>query len=241
MTVADFFGVLRRRWIVVALVLMCTVVALVLVHKRPIDYQACASVALVAPKTPDFPNVYDNTQQSLIATTGLITAKVMSTATQQQLAAQGMTGSYDAEVLNTGTDASPTFTEPLTTICSTSYNAAVAGDTTDGVVASFALILNTIQLDARVSPRDFITDRVIVPSTPLAILGRPSQALAGVALIGLTLAISLAMWTDTLIRRRSRRFQALLAQAAPRLGRVDRPRWSEVTQASGDGRSDFPD
>jgi hypothetical protein len=239
MTVSGFLAVLRRRWLVVALVLMCTVVALALVHKRPIDYQACASVALITPKTSDFPNVYDNTQASLVATTGLVTEKVMSPATQRQLAAQGMTASYDAEVLNTGTDASPTFTEPLTTVCSTSYNAAVAGNTTDAVVASFGEILRTVQADAKVSPRDFITAKVIVPSTPLAILGRPSQALLGVGLIGLTLAISLAMWTDTFMRRRSQRFQVLLAQAAPRLGRVSRPRWDETAQDSEDGLSDF--
>jgi hypothetical protein len=239
MTVSGFIIVLRRRWLVVALVLMCTVVALALVHKRPIDYQACASVALIAPKTPDFPNVYDNTQESLVATTGLVTEKVMSAATERQLAAQGMTASYDAEVLNTGTDASPTFTEPLTTVCSTSYNAIVAGNTTDGVVASFGSALHAIQVDAKVSPRDFVTDRLIVPTASLPILGRPSQALIGVALIGLTLAISLAMWTDTVIQRRSRRYQALLARAAPRLGRVSRLRWDEVAHPSADGRSDF--
>lgn len=239
MTVSGFLGVLRRRWLVVALVLMCTAVALALVHKRPIDYQACASVALIAPKTPDFPNVYDNTQETLVATTGLVTAKVMSPATEQQLAAQGMTASYDAEVLNTGTDATPAFTEPLTTICSTSYSAAVAGNTTDAVIASFGTILQKIQVDAKASPRDFITYKVIVPSASLPILGRPSQALIGVALIGLTLAISLAMGTDTLIQRRSRRFQAMLAQAAPQLGRVRRPRWDDASQASGNGQSDF--
>ncbi len=239
MTVSGFIAVLRRRWLVVALVLMCTVVALALVHKRPIDYQACASVALIAPKTPDFPNVYDNTQESLVATTGLVTEKVMSAATQRQLAAQGMTASYDAEVLNTGTDASPAFSEPLTTVCSTSYNSAVAGNTTDGVVDSFGGILYTIQFDAKVSPQDFITYKVIVPDASLPILGRPAQALIGVALIGLTLAISLAMWTDTVMQRRSRRYQALLAQAAPRLGRVSRPRWDEAARTGADGLSDF--
>jgi hypothetical protein len=239
MTVPGFFAVLRRRWLVVALGLMCTALALALVHKRPIDYQDCASVALIAPKTGDFPNGYDNPQETLVATTGLVTEKVMSPAMQHQLAAEGMTASYDAEVLNTGSDVAPTFSEPLTTVCSTSYNPTIALNTTNGVVASMGTILDEIQSDAKVSPPYFITDKIIVPSAALPILGHPSQALIGVALIGLTLAVSLAMWFDTIMQRRSRRFQALLAQAAPRLGRVDRPSWDEVTQASVNGSSDL--
>jgi hypothetical protein len=201
-TVWTWLEVLRRRWLVLTAVLMCTAAVMVLVQKRTIQYQACASVALVAPKSTTFPNVYEYLQTSLIITTSVVTQKVMSPEVQQELKAAGLTATYDAELLNSGNGNYPAYTEPLMNLCSFSSNPLLALDTSNGVIARFGTILRDLQQQRGILPSGQVTEKIIASPSVTPLLGKKLQALIGVGLTGLLAAISIAMWSDSILGER---------------------------------------
>lgn len=230
MTLRAWLAMLRRRWLVLTSVLLVTCGAMAVVHERPIAYQACGSVLLLPPQVGFLPNVYIDPRTSLVATSGLLAQKVMAEQMQQRFRAAGLTASYTAQVLNTGSEANPTYTEPLVYVCSLSYNnAPLALKTTDAVIAKFDEELHLIQARAHVSSVGLITDRIIAPAASVPILGKSKQALLGVALAGLIAAISLAMWSDRIFRRRMR-----VPPVGHRAGRTTRAahRWPLLRRTS---------
>jgi hypothetical protein len=183
---------------------LCTVSAVLLVHKRPIAYQSCGDVMVAEPITPTSPNIYDDPDNPPIATTSVITQELMSDQTQRMLAAEGLTASYNAEPVNLGTGQAPVYSEPLATVCASSYNSQLSLRTADAVVTQFGVLLRARQAAAHVAPQSLLTDAVIVMPATLPVLGRPSQAYLGVAAIGFTCTAVGALWADERLMRRKR-------------------------------------
>jgi hypothetical protein len=223
MTVWQWLATLRLRWPVVVIGLICTAVAVLLVHKRPIAYQACASVAVVAPKTAVAPNVYYNQLNSLVVTTQLITDQVSTSQVQQRLSSEGLSASYQAQVLNTGTTEMPSYSVPEMNVCASSYSSEMSLRTTDAVVQEFGTILHTNQVAAHVPPGSFVTVTVIAAPASLPVTGRPSQAYLGVGAIGLLVTGASAVWADRWLRRRARSAGGWGAWVARNLGRAPAP------------------
>ncbi len=203
MTAAEWLAALRRRWRVLAVLLVCTLVAVVIVHERPIAYQACASVSTTAPSTKVDPNSYSITQSSLVTTAGIVTLQLSSPQMQQTLRAQGLTASYTAQVHNTGPSETPQYTEPLADLCTSSYDASMSMRTDQALVAQFAVLLRDLQVsNGNVPPRSFATMTVIAPPGVVAVTGRPSQAYLGVGIFGLAVAVAFTVWYDLYRRKR---------------------------------------
>lgn len=194
---------MARRWPVALIGLLCTVCALYLVHKRPIAYQACGSVIVTAPKS-SAENVYNAPQGSLTIVTGLVARQLDSQQVQSQLQAKGLTAAYQAQLLNNGTPEAPQYNEPLANICASSYDLELTLRTAIGAIQEFATILRERQLE-NATPREFITDSVVIPPVPLPVTGRPAQAYLGVAAIGITLTSACYVWTGWLLRLRAQR------------------------------------
>jgi hypothetical protein len=205
MTAAEWLAALRRRWRVFAVLLLCTLVAVVIVHKRPIAYQACASVSTTAPPTKVSPNAYSITQSSLVTTTGIVTTQLSSEQTQQMLTAQGLTAGYTAQVHNTGPSETPEYSEPLADLCTSSYDASMSLRTDKALVAQFATALRNLQVSANVPARSFATMTVIAPPGVAAVTGRPSQAYLGVGIFGVAVALAVTIWFDQYQRKREPR------------------------------------
>jgi hypothetical protein len=222
MTVWQWLATLRLRWPVVVIGLLCTAVAVLLVHKRPIAYQACASVAVVAPKTTVAPNVYYDQLTSLVVATGLITDQVSSNQVQQRLSSEGLSASYQAQVLNTGSVEIPAYSVPEMNVCSSSYSSEMSLRTTDAVLQEFGTILRARQVAAHVQPGLFVTDTVIAAPASLPVTGRPSQAYLGVGAIGLLVTGASAVWADRWLRRRARSAGGWSAWVARIVGRAPR-------------------
>jgi uncharacterized SAM-binding protein YcdF (DUF218 family) len=204
-TAREWLALMRRRWLVLAAVFVVTLAAVVLVHKRPIVYEDCASVAATAPPTKLSPNAYTNTQQSLVSATGVVTTELSSEQVQQRLQAEGLTASYTAQVHNTGPSETPAYLEPLADLCTSSYNSALSLRTVQALVVQFGVILRDRQMALHVPKASLATETVIAPASSQPITGRPSQAYVGVLVIGVILAIALAAWTDQFMRRREQR------------------------------------
>jgi hypothetical protein len=205
MTAREWVATLRRRWYVLAAILLCTTMALWVVHKRAIAYQACNILFVTAPPTQLVPNVYTNDEPSLIATTGIVTRQVMSQPVQARLRAEGVTASYDAEMRNNGTSETPQYGEPTLQVCSSSTDPAMAIRTTGAVTTLFGKILHDRQVVDHVPHNSYITLRTISPPTPTPVYGRPSQAYLGVGLIGLVVGVTLPFWIEPLLDRWQRR------------------------------------
>lgn len=205
MTPRETIATLRRRWYVLAVIALCTLVGVMAVHKRPIMYMECDVLFVNPPPTHLNANVLLNETDSLDATTGIVTRAVMSSAVQDQLRSAGLTASYDAEMTNTGTNETPSFSEPSLQICSNSTNAVMALRTTNGVTGQFLAILHDRQTAQGVRPTKMITADVVGSPSVQPIYGRPSQAYIGVGLIGIVSGVALTLWSDPLLERRQRR------------------------------------
>jgi hypothetical protein len=204
-TVWEWLAALLRRWPVVVIGLLCTVVAVWLVHKRPIAYEACGSVSVGAPRTKVNPNVYDNLDGSLVVATGLITQELMTQQVQQQVSAEGLTASYQAQVLNTGSTEVPSYSVPEMDMCASSYSPEMSLRTADAVIGEFGALLRAHQVAAHVPSRLFLTDRELAAPGSVPMLGRPSQAYLAVAVMGLIITVAGTLWIDQLLRRRAPR------------------------------------
>jgi hypothetical protein len=204
MTAREMIAVLRRRWYVLAAAGLCTIVGAAAVHKRPIMFQACNALFVTAPSTHANPNAYTNENTSLVATAGVATRAVMSSQVQQAIRSRGLTGSYDAEMTNTGSNENPAFGEPTLQICSTSPDPAMAISTTNGATKQFQQILFQRQAAQHVAPESMITVALVAEPAALPILGHPSQAYLGVGLLGLVGGVALTLWSDPFLSRRQR-------------------------------------
>ena len=202
MTISQWLAAMARRWPVLLIGIVCTASAVLLVHKRPIAYQACGDVVVNQPISALYPNVYNNPRPAPITTTSLIVQQLMSDQVQKTLYQQGLTATYQAQVVNLGSGQAPIFTEPLASVCASSYNSAISLRTADAVVTQFGVLLQARQSAAHVAPGSVLTDAVLVRPSSVAVLGRPSQAYLGVAAIGLIITASCALWTDQWLRRR---------------------------------------
>lgn len=201
-TVSEWLATLARRWPVLLVGIICTACAVLLVHKRPIAYQACGNVAVALPKSERFPNVYNNQESPPITTTGLIAQQLMSDEVQQMLDAQGLTAAYQAQLVNLGSGQAPIYTEALASVCASSYDSELSLRTADAVMTEFGVLLHDREVAAHVSSASFMTTVVIMKPTSVPVTGRPSQAYLGVAAIGLTGTVASTLWIDQLLRRR---------------------------------------
>jgi hypothetical protein len=204
MSAHELVAAIRRRWYVLAMVLVCTLAGIGLVHKRSISYEACNALFVTEPPTHVDPNVYTNESGSLDSMTGLVTRALMSSAVQQQVRAEGL-GTYDAEMTNTGSNETPVYGEPSLEICSIATNADLPVPTTAAATKQFQVILRERQLEQQVPAKLLIG--VTVTASPYAapIYGRPSQAYLGVGLLGLVASVPITLWSDPVLERRRRR------------------------------------
>jgi hypothetical protein len=202
-TIWEWLTALMRRWPFVLIGLLCTLVAVYLVHKRPIAYQACGSVTVGAPRTKASPNVYYSQQASLVAVTGLATEQVMSQQVQDRLSADGLTAGYQAQVLNTGSSETPAYSVPEMDMCASSYSSEMSERTAKAVIGDFDAFLRSRQAASHVPRRYFLTETEIAAPLPEPVTGRPSQAYLGVGAIGLIITGAGTLWIDQFLRRRS--------------------------------------
>lgn len=202
MSARELVVVVRRRWYVLAMVLLCTVVSAYVVHKRQISYEACDVLFVTAPPTHLNPNIYTNEAGSLDTMTGLVTRALMSSATQQQVRSAGVVGTYDAEMTNTGSNENPLFGEPSLQICSTATAPDMALRTTGAATRQYQAILRERQLEQNVPSKLLIGVSIVASPFAQPLYGRPSQALLGVGLIGLIAGFAVTLWSDPVLARR---------------------------------------
>jgi hypothetical protein len=192
MSAPELATVLRRRWYVLALAGLLTLLGAFAVHMRPLSYQGCENLYLSG--TPSVDNVYFNNNQSLPIMTGIVTQAMMSQPMQQRIHAGGITD-YAVTQTNTGEIRFPSYDQPTLQVCATSA-------TPDGTLSGVQLITTDIrsvlyemQATQHASADSFIRVIQLTGAVPVPIIGQPSLAYLGVLLIGGITAVSLALWS----------------------------------------------
>ncbi|HUY51596.1 MAG TPA: hypothetical protein VMV92_38815 [Streptosporangiaceae bacterium] len=201
MTTQQWVAVLRRRWYVLAVVMLCAAVGTLAVHKRPITYQGCDGLYVSAPPLPWQANVYLDTNPALAMTTNLVTQRMMSQPMQQQLRTEGVLATYQVLQTNSGSSRFPSYIQPTLQVCSSSRDPRAILSTTEKVTARFRTVLYAFQAQQHVPKKSFITATIVAKTIPLPVIGRPTQAEAALLLIGLIGGAALTVWVDPLLGR----------------------------------------
>jgi hypothetical protein len=204
MSALEFVATLRRRWYVLALVGLCTIVGILAVHKRSIAYEGCGSFYVSGGAW--YQNAYLDGNLSLPMVTGMITQAVMSQPVQQRILSTGVVADYSVTETNTSGDIRfPAYTQPTLQACASSSSS-------QGVVAAAQLVtsdlrgaLRQMQVTRHVPQRSLIQLVTLTPAVPSAIYGRPSLAYLGVLLFGAVSGIALTVWIDPVLTRLNKR------------------------------------
>jgi hypothetical protein len=194
--------VLRRRWLVVLVGLICLAAGgVAVVRYVPTEYQASGQLILLLPSTmtPDEPpkNPYLNLPDELTTTASLLASGMMTKDSQRALVGEGFESEYDVAVVpGVG---------PVLIITSKDTDPVEAIATRDQVMSRLETELQRIQVDASV-PRN-----QLISATPSSV-GESAEALPGskvralVALVGV--GGTLIMLAAFLVDRRKRRKEA---------------------------------
>jgi hypothetical protein len=198
MSAREFAAALRRRWHVMALAGLFTLVGMVAVHERPVSYQGCEGLYF-AEAAFSGGNVYLEDYPSLAVMTGVVTQTMMSQSMQQRMQASGVTD-YAVTQTNTGEVRFPAYTQPTMQACATAATPQGTVFATQLVTADIRSVLYQMQAAQHVPADSFITAVQLTPAAAAPITGRPSLAYLGVLLIGVVAAVPLTLWSDPLFR-----------------------------------------
>lgn len=195
----DALRVLRRRWLVVLIGLLCTSAAAVgLIRAVPTEYQASGQLLLLLPPTStgrDTPtNPYLNLPSELTTTASLLAGTLMTVDSHEAVEDSGYLAEYDVAVIPGA--------GPLILVTTKDTDPAQTIATRDEVMRRIEAELAEIQDEVDVPTRQLITTRAAsVSTTPEALSGSKVRALAGAGGVGGTLTLAAAFLVDRRKRR----------------------------------------
>jgi hypothetical protein len=213
MSAFEFAATLRRRWYVLALVGLCTVIAVFAVHKRSIVYEACQGFYVSAPSSQwegtafQIGNTYLVGNPSLPMVTGMVTQTIMSQPMQQELRSAGVTD-YAVTQTNTGEVRFPAYTEPTLQVCASSGSPRGVLAATQLVTTDLRAELRQMQAEQHVRSDSFISFVTLFPAIPAPVLGHTKVAYLCVMLFGAIGGVALTLWSDSFLARGDRRRRA---------------------------------
>ncbi|MEU6315070.1 O-antigen ligase family protein [Streptomyces sp. NPDC047014] len=215
MSIREMGAVLRRRWYVLApLVLVSLLAALHLYRSVPVAYQSQSSVALLDSSAasqlpPAFGNPISNAGGALVVTADVLIRTLSGADAARDLHSLGVTDPYTVGfAANTS--------GPLLTLTVTGTDRGKVLEETNTLTAFAGEQLNALQAAAKVQPAYMVqTAPVVLPQTPVPQLKSRYQQVLGVLILGAAGGFVLSFVTDAaLLARRRRRERAGTEPAA---------------------------
>ena len=200
MSASECAATLRRRWLVLALAGLFTVLALLAVYRRPIAYQGCQGLYLATVRQPLNWNVYLNGNSSWAVVAGMITQTMTSQPMEQQIRSEGVPG-YTVSQTNTGEIRFPSYTQPTLQVCASLASPQAVLSATQEVTADLRAALRRMQVKQGEREDSLITAFTLSPAVPAPVRGEPRQAYVGVVLIGALSGVALALKSNPLLSR----------------------------------------
>ncbi|MET9887497.1 O-antigen ligase family protein [Streptomyces sp. NPDC006430] len=232
MSIGEIAAVLRRRWYVMApLVLIGLLAGLHLYRSVPVAYQSQSSVALldstaVAELAPAFGNPISNAGGSLVVTADVLIRTLSGADAARDLQGLGVSDPYTVGfAANTS--------GPMLTLTVTGTDRAKVLKETSTLTAFAGEQLNALQAAAKVQPAYFVqTAPVVLPQTPVPQLKSRYQQVLGVVIAGLVAGFTLSFVTESLLVARRRRREAAAASGAAGKRERSRPRARQLDAAA---------
>ncbi|MFK0016055.1 O-antigen ligase family protein [Streptomyces sp. NPDC091027] len=209
MSIREMGAVLRRRWYVLApVVLLSLLAALHLYRSVPVAYQSQSSVALLDSSAasqlpPSFGNPISNAGGALVVTADVLIRTLSGADAARDLHSLGVTDPYTVGfAANTS--------GPLLTLTVTGTDRGKVLEETNKLTDFAGEQLNALQAAAKVQPAYMVqTAPVVLPQTPVPQLKSRYQQVLGVLILGAAGGFVLSFVTDAaLLARRRRRERA---------------------------------
>ena len=217
MTTGILVSVLRRRWIVVAMGLILTVVLLFRVHQDTGVYWTQTDVAFLPPVSARYPNNLEETQSGVIAMAGLVAAELNAdpqpTATASAgatLAGQGVREGYLIRLPNSGGQWAQNFDRPVLDVQVIGPSEQLVRERLEALVRRIMKTLHDLQANDGVARGAYVTTMAAPTEVQVFHLnGQPTRAAGVTAVLGTIATVLAAVGIDRLQagarRRRSLR------------------------------------
>ena len=134
----------------------------------------------------------------------MVSDTMMSQPMQSGLRSQESVTNYTVNQTNTGSVRFPAYQQPTVQVCSSSRSARLARRTANIVTSRFGAVLYQMQVRKRVPAISLIRVVVVSKTNVVATADRPMLADIGMVLLGVTIAVALALWCDVLARSAKR-------------------------------------
>jgi hypothetical protein len=196
MSLLDLARLARRHWIVMIVMLLLTMaVGFDFRHTSPL-YQSTGTI-LFAVSLPGQSNPDRISGNDLIVTADVVATSVMSPAGALQVRQAGGTGDYNFALVNFYNQQYPSYQEPAAILQASSRDPAVAERTFTAALAVIQQSLQARQAAANTPPADRISASLTGGSSgPVPLTGYPKRTYAGLLLLAIIAAYSVAIALD---------------------------------------------
>jgi hypothetical protein len=195
-TVQEIAALMRRHVIAMIMVVAVTAGVGYAFKHTPPTYLEGGTVVFTAPKSIAFPNPYTSLSGNLTQTSGIMAILVMSPQGRQKIQSAGGTAAYDAELVNLYNLQYPNYSDPFVAVTATSANPAEVHRTFTLVTQLLMNELTVRQAQAGAPPVDRIGAHVVGDTGPLPTRGSSKRSLAGLLVLMIVAAFSIAAFLD---------------------------------------------
>jgi hypothetical protein len=220
----EVFHIWKRHWLLTGVMLILAFACTgSIVLKMPRTYQADSTLALLASRNSSKNigggNPYLNFSNSLLTTTSVISAEIMSTQTTAVLKRQGFVEAYQVVAQSSQTTSQPA---PFLTVTVTGSNAAAVERTLSGVTNEVSVLLNGLQ--SGMSSNNKIT-AITMSLAPRATLStsKTARPIVEALAVLLVLALGVPLLVDAGRTRRSPRRGVEQTSSRSAVRREDKP------------------
>jgi hypothetical protein len=206
-TVGDLLGVLRRRWLLVPVWLLGSLLVVQAALQYPPVYWSRAEVRFLPPQTSKNPNSLEFTTSSVIATAGLVArsltsaSEVPATATTVLLHDRGIREGTSVVQPNSGGQWAANFEDPILDVQAVGATPEEVDQLRDDRVAAINAELERLQADV---PLRYRITTTTTPADPMVQAKQGSRHRAALAL-AIVLGV-LGLWGLVLIDRAAASF-----------------------------------
>lgn len=216
MTLWDTLAAMGRRWYVVLVGLLCTVLALYAIQTRPQVYYSRSTVFFVAPSSQHNPNGLSIRLVSLVVTAGVVAKRINGSYTPTKVSSMNVTlvgrGTSDGTLIqlpDNGGQWSNDYDAQALDVQVAAPTPELVYERRADAITRIAAELTELQDDAKVPAVDRVTLKV-APVQPSVVVmrGQPRRAQAMTLALGVVLTMLAVGLAELVSRRRRPRPQA---------------------------------
>lgn len=224
MSFGQIYSLMRRHLVAVMVVFVLAAGMAWNIKKTPPAYSESANVIFVPPAVNPYSSISSYTS-ALISTAFVMTDTMLSPESQQKIRNAGGIANFNLGLINLSNEQFPYYGYPYVTLTATSVNPADAHRTFTIVAQSLQHLVSERQAKAGVPLTSRISTHVVADTGPIAQVGSPKRAYAGLMLLAIVIALLVAGFLDRhpiwpRIRRHFTRYSSLSTRGRSAINRA---------------------